>query len=52
MFEERWKAQKEIIEKIRETRLEVDKLRLELDKAEREVNLEKAAEIKYGKLPL
>lgn len=51
LFEERWKAQKEIIEKIRETRLEVDKLRLELDKAEREVNLEKAAEIKYGKLP-
>lgn len=51
LFEERWKAQKEIIEKIRETRLEVDKLRLELEKAEREVNLEKAAEIKYGKLP-
>ncbi len=52
LFEERWKAQKEIIEKIRETRLEVDKLRLELEKAEREVNLEKAAEIKYGKLPV
>ncbi len=52
LFEERWRKQKEIIEKIRATRLEVDRLRLELEKAEREVNLEKAAEIKYGKLPV
>ncbi len=51
LFEERWKKQKEIIEEVRRTRLEVDKLRLELEKAEREVNLERAAEIKYGKLP-
>jgi len=50
-FEERWRSQKEIIEKIRKVRLEIDKLRLELEKSEREVNLEKAAEIKYGKLP-
>lgn len=52
LFEERWRKQKEIIEKIRATRLEVDRLRLELEKAEREVNLEKAAEIKYGRLPV
>ena len=52
LFEERWRKQKEIIEKIRATRLEVDRLKLELEKAEREVNLEKAAEIKYGKLPI
>ena len=50
-FEERWRSQREIIEKIRKVRLEIDKLRLELEKSEREVNLEKAAEIKYGKLP-
>lgn len=50
-FEEKWRSQKEIIEKINKVRLEIDKLRLDLEKAEREVNLEKAAEIKYGKLP-
>jgi ATP-dependent Clp protease ATP-binding subunit ClpB len=50
-FEQKWQSQREIIEKIRKTRLEIDNLRLELEKAEREVNLEKAAEIKYGKLP-
>lgn len=50
-FEERWRSQREIIEKIRKVRLEIDKLRLELEKSEREVDLEKAAEIKYGKLP-
>lgn len=50
-FEEKWRSQKDIIEKINQIRLEIDKLRVDLEKAEREVNLEKAAEIKYGKLP-
>ena len=49
--ESRWKQQKEIIKKIQNLRGDRDKLRLELEQAEREVNLEKAAEIKYGKLP-
>jgi len=50
-FEERWKTQKQIIEKIQKTRTEIDKLRFELEKAEHEIRLEEAAEIKYGKLP-
>lgn len=50
-IEERWNKQKNIIQKIQETRAEIDALRIELEKAEREVDLQKAAEIKYGKLP-
>jgi len=50
-FEERWKEQKEIIEKIQKIRAQIDKLKMELEAAEREVQLDKAAEIKYGKLP-
>lgn len=46
-----WKGQKEILSKLNQYRIEFDRARLELDKAEREVLLEKAAQIKYGKLP-
>jgi len=51
VIEERWTAQKEIIQKIQETRAKLDALRIELEKAEREIDLQKAAEIKYGKTP-
>lgn len=50
-LEQRWEEQKEIIKKIQATRAKIDALRIELDKAEREVDLQKAAEIKFGKLP-
>lgn len=50
-FEDRWREQKKIIEEIHLLRSEIDKLKIELERAEREVQLEKAAEIKYGKLP-
>lgn len=46
-----WEEQKEIIRKIQDLRSKIDVLRVELEKAERSVNLQKAAEIKYGKLP-
>jgi len=46
-----WQEQKQIIGKLQTTRKEIDELKIELERAEREVNLEKAAEIKYGKLP-
>lgn len=51
VLEGRWKAQKDVIAKIQNVRTEIEKLRLELEQAERNVELEKAAEIKYGKLP-
>ncbi|OGY20868.1 MAG: ATP-dependent chaperone ClpB [Candidatus Chisholmbacteria bacterium RIFCSPLOWO2_01_FULL_49_14] len=50
-FEERWGKQKQLIKKVREYREQLDRLRLELEKAEKEVRLESAAEVKYGKIP-
>lgn len=47
----KWDMQRKLISRIRKNREEIEKLRGELERAEREVNLEKAAEIKYGKLP-
>ncbi|HUW21954.1 MAG TPA: AAA family ATPase [Candidatus Bathyarchaeia archaeon] len=46
-----WTRQKGIVKEINSARSEIEKLKLELEKAEREVELEKAAEIKYGHLP-
>ncbi len=46
-----WKSQKEIISGIHDLREKRDKLRTELERAEREIKLETAAEIKYGRLP-
>jgi ATP-dependent Clp protease ATP-binding subunit ClpB len=50
-IEKHWSEQKGMIEKIRESRAKLDALRIELERAEREVNLTEAAEIKYGKMP-
>ncbi|MDP3941591.1 MAG: AAA family ATPase [bacterium] len=50
-IEKRWSEQKDIIKKIQETRAKIDAYRVELEKAERVVDLQKAAEIKYGKIP-
>lgn len=47
----RWRSQKEIIKGIQTLKEEQDKLKTELESAERKVELEKAAEIKFGKLP-
>ena len=46
-----WEAQRAIIKKLHEARAAIDQQKIELEKAEREVDLNRAAEIKYGKLP-
>lgn len=46
-----WERQKEIMTNIRDTKAKLDDLQEELKKAEREVDLNRAAEIKYGKIP-
>lgn len=51
VIEKRWNEQREIIQKIQEKRAKMDALRIELMEAERDILLEKAAEIKYGKIP-
>lgn len=50
-IEKHWREQKELIQKLQETRAKIDALKIELEKAERDVDLNRAAEIKYGKLP-
>lgn len=50
-LEDAWTEQKLIISNLQQKRAKIDALRIELDQAERDVNLQKAAEIKYGKLP-
>ena len=51
VLEKRWRGQKDIIQKLQEKRAQIDGLRIELEQAERNVQLEKAAEIKFGKIP-
>lgn len=46
-----WERQKEIVSQIRELKAKLDQLQEELKKAERELDLNRAAEIKYGQIP-
>lgn len=50
-IEGRWKEQKETIKKLQEKRAMLDAAKIELEKAQREVNLQKAAELAYGTIP-
>jgi len=46
-----WESQKQLLGAVSEAKKQLDFLRLELESAEREVALTKAAELKYGKIP-
>lgn len=50
-LQEHWEQQKELLEKLQKTRTQLDEKRAALELAERNVELEKAAEIKYGQIP-
>jgi ATP-dependent Clp protease ATP-binding subunit ClpB len=50
-LEEQWLGQKDLITKIQDIRAKIDAFRIELEQAERDVDLQKAAEIKYGRIP-
>lgn len=50
-LETQWQGQKQIIKKIQEVSEKIDQAKVELEKAERDINLEEAAKIKYGQLP-
>ena len=47
----RWKSEHDLIAKISEAKKKIDTLKQEADIAAREGNLEKVAEIRYGKIP-
>ncbi len=46
-----WEAEKDIITKIREDKTRIDELKVKAESAEREGDLNKVAEIRYGELP-
>jgi len=50
-LEVQWKNEKEIILKIRNSKKEIDQLRQEAEVSERKSDLQKVAEIRYGKIP-
>jgi len=50
-FELKWKTERELIQKIRNLKKEIDKFTFQAEIAQREADLQKVAEIKYGKIP-
>jgi len=50
-LEIRWRTEKDIIAGIHKMKEDIDKLKQQSEIAEREANLQKVAEIKYGKIP-
>jgi ATP-dependent Clp protease ATP-binding subunit ClpB len=47
----RWAKEKEALERIKEATRRLDELRMEADRAERDGNLQRVAEIRYGEIP-
>ena len=47
----RWAKEKEALERIKEATRRIDELRMEAERAEREGNLQRVAEIRYGEIP-
>jgi ATP-dependent Clp protease ATP-binding subunit ClpB len=47
----RWSKEKESLERVKEITRRIDELRMEAERAEREGNLQRVAEIRYGELP-
>ncbi|MBI5490747.1 MAG: AAA family ATPase, partial [Deltaproteobacteria bacterium] len=47
----RWERERELIGKLKTAKEQIEALKTEADKAQREGNLERAAEIRYGRLP-
>lgn len=50
-LELKWRTEKELIQKIRNLKKEIDDLSLQAEFAQREANLQRVAEIKYGLIP-
>jgi ATP-dependent Clp protease ATP-binding subunit ClpB len=50
-LEARWRNEKNVIDAIKASSKQIETLRLESEKAEREANLQRVAEIRYGEIP-
>ncbi len=51
IFKSQWLAEKEVIQRIREIKEQLEKTKIESEMAERDGNLGRAAELRYGRLP-
>ena len=51
VVETRWQTEKEIIAKIKNLKKDIDTAKFEVEKYQSQANLQKVAEIKYGKIP-
>jgi ATP-dependent Clp protease ATP-binding subunit ClpB len=51
VLEIQWQSQKEIVSVLQDKRNKIDEAKVKLEQAEREVDLDEAAKIKYGKIP-
>ncbi len=49
-YKAKWQSEKTLVNKIQQNKVEIENLKFEADKAEREGNYGKVAEIRYGKL--
>ncbi len=50
-IEAKWQSEREIISKIKNLKKEIEQAKFEVERGEAEANLQKVAEIKYGKIP-
>ncbi len=50
-MKKKWEEEKSSINSVQDLRKQIDEVNVEIEKAEREYDLNKAAELKYGKLP-
>ncbi len=51
VLREQWEFERGGIEQIKKIKMEVEALKMQIERTEREGNLEKTAELKYGRLP-
>jgi ATP-dependent Clp protease ATP-binding subunit ClpB len=49
-YKAKWQAEKELVEKVQNAKAEIESLKMEAEKAEREGDYGKVAEIRYGKI--
>ena len=49
-FKAKWQSEKSLMDKIQQNKVEIENLKFEAEKAEREGDYGKVAEIRYGKL--
>ncbi len=50
LYREKWEGERKLVNKIQDNKLQIEQLKLEAERAEREGNYGRVAEIRYGKL--